>query len=127
MNKYKLTYSEKLGIQSAARIIHQSSKNAGWWTGTDPQNKETKALKLCLIHSEVSECLEGVRIGDQDKHLPHRTAEEVELADAAIRIFDYAEFYGLDIASAMAEKLEYNQVREDHKLENRAKKGGKSF
>lgn len=62
-----------------------------------------------------------------DDHLPHRKMAEVELADAVIRILDYAEAFGYDIEGAITEKLEYNKHRADHKRENRAKEGGKQF
>jgi hypothetical protein len=52
---------------------------------------------------------------------------EVELADAIIRILDEAARQGYDVAGALAEKFVYNQSREDHKLENREKEGGKKF
>ncbi|TOM56066.1 hypothetical protein CGH73_27540, partial [Vibrio parahaemolyticus] len=62
-----------------------------------------------------------------DDHLPHRKMAEVELADAVIRILDYAHAFGYDIESAITEKLEYNKHRVDHQRENRAKNGGKQF
>lgn len=34
---------------------------------------------------------------------------------------------GYDLAGAIAEKLAYNQQRADHRLENRAKPGGKAY
>ena len=52
---------------------------------------------------------------------------EVELADAIIRILDYAGAFGYDIEGAIKEKLEYNKHRADHKRENRVKEGGKKF
>jgi NTP pyrophosphatase (non-canonical NTP hydrolase) len=79
-----------------------------------------------LIHSEVSEALEGVRKDTADTHLPHRKAVEVELADAMIRIFDLAGQMDLDLAGAILEKLAYNQQRADHKPEARNAIGGKS-
>jgi hypothetical protein len=82
---------------------------------------------LCLIHSEISEAMEGARKRLQDDHLPHRTMLEVELADAVIRIFDMAGGLHLDIGGAIAEKLTYNERRADHKPEARAQVGGKSF
>lgn len=111
---------------------HALATKSGWWTDVktgEPLTLEQVniAEKLCLIHSEVSEAMEGARKGLQDDHLPQRSMLEVELADAVIRIFDLAGFLKLDIAGAMIEKLAYNQQRADHKLENRAKDGGKAF
>jgi hypothetical protein len=41
---------------------------------------------IALIHSELSEMLQAERIGEMDKHLPHRLAAEVECADALMRL-----------------------------------------
>lgn len=82
---------------------------------------------LCLIHSEISEAMEGARKGLKDDKLPHRPMVEVELADAVIRIFDMAGGMGYDVAGAISEKLDYNANRADHKRENRAADGGKKF
>ena len=75
---------------------------------------------LCLVHSEISEAMEGARKGLMDDKLPHRPMLEVELADAVIRCFDMAGGLQLDLAGAIAEKLAFNAQRADHKIENRA-------
>lgn len=66
---------------------------------------------LALIHSEVSEGLEGHRKNLDDDHLPHRKSLEVELADAMIRILDMAAGLKLDLGGAMVDKLAYNAKR----------------
>lgn len=106
---------------------HQASLRGGWWDGIDPYDPTVAASKIALIHSEISEALEGVRKSKMDDHLPHRKAEEVEMADALIRIFDFAGARGLDLEGAMVEKMAYNAQRADHKPENRAAEGGKKI
>ena len=105
---------------------HQNSKNRGWWKGIT-KNPLAAAAKLCLIHSEISEAMEGIRKDKNDDHLPHRKMGEVELADALIRIFDLAGFLNYDLEGAYQEKLQYNKQRADHDLSNRSKDGGKKF
>ena len=82
---------------------------------------------LCLIHSEVSEAMEGHRKDLMDDKLPHRKMIEVELADTLIRIFDLAGSQNLDLGGAIAEKRAFNKDRQDHKIENRLKDGGKKY
>lgn len=104
-------------------------------TGLDLRSKQYPLVSptknvgelLCLVHSEVSEAMEGHRKLLMDDKLPHRTMLEVELADAVIRIFDMSGGLGLDVAGAIAEKLAYNATRADHKLANRRDIGGKKF
>ena len=122
-------------IVQAAEVLqrqcHGAAKASGWWEEADVYTSKANPLhfsnKLCLIHSEVSESMEGDRKGLMDDKLPHREMREVELADAVIRIFDLAGGYGLDLAGAIAEKMVYNASRADHKPENRAAEGGKKF
>lgn len=111
--------------------IYRGNVSAGWWTDLStgaarPQGDITLILsKLALVHSEVSEAVEGARKGLMDDHLPHRPMIEVELADALIRILDLSGHEGLDLAGAVVEKLYYNDQRADHKIENRLAEGGK--
>lgn len=117
----------RLSAEHLTRCCHGASKAAGWWKEGDTANHLTFSNKLCLIHSEISEAMEGDRKSLMDDKLPHRPMREVELADAVIRIFDLAGAYNMDIGGAIAEKMAYNAQREDHKLENRAKEGGKAY
>lgn len=116
-----------MNLNDYASAVHQA--NAKWWVdlSTGAKLERNKGEQIALIHSELSECLEGVRKGLMDDHLPHRTMEEVELADTLIRIFDYAGGHGLDLQGAFEDKMSYNANRADHKLENRVKDGGKKF
>ena len=120
------------GLGAAQTICHGLAVHSGWWNEKsgkpiDAQDKNVFGTKIALIHSEVSEAMEGGRKGLMDSHLPHRPAEEVELADALIRILDLGGARKLDIAGAVVEKLAYNQRRPDHKPEARNAPGGKAF
>jgi NTP pyrophosphatase (non-canonical NTP hydrolase) len=100
---------------------------ASWWKPGDTDNPLMFSSKLCLIHSEISEAMEGDRKSLMDDKLPHRPMREVELADALIRICDLAGAYGMDLGGAVVEKMAFNAQRADHKPENRATAGGKSY
>jgi NTP pyrophosphatase (non-canonical NTP hydrolase) len=128
-------------------VCHGASAGAGWWTspadldvaelvrGAHQEPSPTLrflanaviAQKIALVHSELSEALEGARKNKADDHLPHRLSIEVELADALIRIFDLAGALQLDLGPALVEKMKYNAQRADHKLEARAAAGGKAY
>jgi NTP pyrophosphatase (non-canonical NTP hydrolase) len=113
---------QPIGINALAATIYEQNKVAGWYD--KPREVGTR---LALIHSEISEALEGDRKGLMDDHLPHRSMFEVELADAVIRILDLAGSKSLDLEGAIEEKLAYNQRRLDHKQEVRALAGGKAY
>lgn len=102
--------------------------NDQWWRDAAGNRlQRNKGELLCLIHSEISECMEGERKDLQDDKLPHRRMAEVELADALIRIFDYAGAHGYDLEGAYQEKRAYNKQRADHKHEARQAAQGKKW
>lgn len=118
-----------MNLNDYAKLCHKA--NAKWWKNIDTGEplKRNKGELLALIHSEISECLEGERKNLMDDKLPQYPMAQVELVDALIRIFDY--FQGLhpdcDIQAIFEAKMAYNATREDHTHEARKIAGGKQF
>jgi NTP pyrophosphatase (non-canonical NTP hydrolase) len=137
MERTQIFSEEAETINDVVQAIHNANLRAGWWTSIDGEDlrhtsdntgpKRNVPEMLALIHSEISEGLEGYRKNLMDDKLPHRSMLEVEMADAVIRICDLCGGLGLDLGGAIQEKMAYNAVREDHKLENRKQAGGKSI
>lgn len=109
--------------------IHQQNVDMGWWSDlkTGERIQRNTGDLLLLVITEISEAYEGYRKDLMDDHLPHRKMEEVELADAIIRIMDYAGSKGYELGPTILEKVAYNRKRADHKPENRAMPGGKKL
>lgn len=139
-------------VNSLFAKCHAASFAAGWWH--DPKNgfclvpeKDTVpewtnkaaqdvrdamapyvlATKFALILSEIAEAIEGHRKGLPDDKLPHRTMLETELADAVIRIGDFAGALNLDVGGAIVEKMKFNLTRPDHQITARRDPGGKLY
>lgn len=113
-----------LTILELMEQAHANSKAHGFYDDEDEilkvvpachlHNAVLKAffgLKIALIHTEVSEALEGLRMGIQDQHCPQFNSEEIELADAMIRIADLAKRHRHRLEEAIIAKMKYNKSR----------------
>lgn len=80
---------------SLSASIFEQNKAVGWWDNPRPDG-----VTIALIHSEISEAYDGWLTESGDEHLPQFSNYVVELADAAIRIYDFCGFKGWDIELA---------------------------
>lgn len=115
-------------LNSLSEGVHQL--NTKWWTDLETGDypiERNKGEMIALMHSELSEMLEGVRKNTMDDHLAHRPNEHVEAADLLIRLLDYCGGHNIPLGEVFLEKLEYNLTRKDHSHEHRLKEGGKKF
>jgi hypothetical protein len=89
--------------------VVQNAHNKGFRkTGVDRNIGE----ELALIHSEVSEALEGMRAGNPpSSKIPEFSKAEAECADAVIRLMDTCHARGWRLAEAIIAKHEYNLTR----------------
>lgn len=89
-----------------SRCINDWMGTQGFWESSN------LGEKIALMHSELSECLEAIRKGDEEN-------EEEELADCIIRILDYAGHRNMNLGAALCEKMRKNLLR--------PRKHGKAF
>ena len=116
-------------------LAYENAKSKGFHESTPEVTWEGQlandAMKMALIHSEVSEALEALREGfapaslyyieddgsvvgeerDKDGNLNKPEGVPAELADVIIRVLDYCGSRDIDIADAVRRKVAYNATR----------------
>ena len=107
--------------------VHRDNKR--WWLDleTGQPVKRNVGEMIALMHSELSEALEGDRKDRQSDHIEGFSGLEEEMADLLIRAFDFCGGLKLRIGDAFSAKMCYNRTREDHKREARLAMGGKKY
>ena len=69
-----------------------------------------KTQKIMLVVTELAELVEGLRDSKEDETFGF-TNEEEEVADAIIRLLDYAGYYSLRIGEVLGAKMAKNEGR----------------
>lgn len=97
------------GIDALAAVLHETAIEKGFWDGEVTYDK--LGNKLALVHSEVTEVLEGIRKSKGSEAIVE------EFADVIIRLLDvYAAMMNngmIDhsLEEIMAKKIEFNKTR----------------
>lgn len=94
-------------FNAIAAEVHNIALAKGWW-----EEDRNDGEMIALMHSELSEALEGLRHGNPaSDHIPTFTAAEEELADVIIRIMDFAQAKQHRVAQAVMAKIAFNRTR----------------
>lgn len=99
-----LTDVEKHELASVETFLRERERSLGANHGE----------KVALMHSELSEALEAMRLPEKltpSAKIPAFSQVEEELADLFIRLGDYAAAFELNLGAAIVAKHEYNRGR----------------
>ena len=104
-------------IKELARWIRRVNEEHGFESRVG-NNPAIFSEKMLLIVSEICEALEEYRDG-RDINAVYFTNDKpdkpegipVELADVAIRLFDFVEANGIDLEQEIIRKVRYNETR----------------
>lgn len=100
----------RVAVGKVQDYIHQNNVAKGFWPEDKKSRNDGEAMMLMV--TEIAEAMEAHRHGNPpDDKVPEFSGVEAELADAVIRILDFAKGKNLRVVEAICAKVEYNKSR----------------
>lgn len=91
-------------ITELVQATHRIARSKGFWNDVNPTRPRDVLSLLALLHTEVSEAVEAIRVDDYPNF-------QEELADVVIRAFDIAGGMNINLGAAIVEKMRKNEER----------------
>ena len=96
-----------MSVRRLQEEAHRIAVEHGWW-----DEARSAGEALMLIVTELAEAMEALRVEREPSGaIPDFSKVEEELADAVIRILDFAGGHGLDLEGAVEAKMRFNESR----------------
>jgi len=96
-----------MSVRRLQEEAHRIAVEHGWW-----DEPRSAGEALMLVVTELAEAMEALRVESQPSEaIPDFSKVEEELADAVIRILDFAGGQGLDLGGALEAKMRFNELR----------------
>lgn len=94
-------------VNSLASEIYETAKEKGWY-----EKERNDYEMLALVHAELSEAVEALRIGNPpSEKIPPFSHVEEEFADVIIRLLDQSRKLNFNLGGAILAKMAYNKTR----------------
>ena len=128
-----ITTEDKLGLNDYIKLANENAKDKGFYddysklldTIMESNNSDVgkgkliehldkieQSKDLALLTCEVAEAIEHLRNGNYADNINWKNTIEEELADIAIRLFNFAGRWEVDLEKWIRTKMRYNANRE---------------
>ena len=101
-----------MSINKLAKLCYDDAVTLGWY---DPEFLKSNTETMMMVNTELCEVVEELRKPEPVAFIKSETGKpegwHVEVADAVIRLLDFAAYRKIDLDAIIEDKLAYNRTR----------------